>query len=216
MTARTQLSELTSLQRGLLIGIVASSIISLIPAANPAAGVVTLMAAGLAWGLVPGFWRTVLIGAIAGVVSGVLILGSGFRLAMRVVAIIDPFRAPDFTLEGTAFILIGIGGIFGGTLGVLANLGRRGLGLSSVLASSIIPATGAMTLLLVSEEQRMELFELGAGAWLNIPMFGLVAVLYGAGTGALTGRLENWVAKRSSAKGIEMPALTNKVERTPQ
>jgi hypothetical protein len=107
-------------------------------------------------------------------------------------------------MEGTMFILIGIGGLFGGMVGILANLARRGMRLNSVIKAAILPAAAAMSLLLADDEIRGELFELGAGAWLNLPMFGLVAILYGIVVAVSTGVLED----RSAAKR----AVTDRAE----
>ena len=61
---------------------------------------VLLMGIGAGWLLVPGFWRSSLYGAIGGVVAGLLILGPGLRIAMRVVAIVDPVRiGPAFWFQ---------------------------------------------------------------------------------------------------------------------
>jgi hypothetical protein len=190
--------------RTVLVGIVAAAVLSMTSLVPLAGEVLLLVGVGLGWWLVPGFWRTVLLGAIGGIASGILVLGVGLRVAMRVVAILDPVRSPEFTMEGTMFILIGIGGLFGGMVGILANLARRGMRLNSVIKAAILPAAAAMSLLLADDEIRGELFELGAGAWLNLPMFGLVAILYGIVVAVSTGVLED----RSAAKR----AVTDRAE----
>lgn len=196
-----------SIQSAVLVGIVAAAVLSMTPLVPLAGELLLLVGVGLGWWLVPGFWRSVLFGAIGGIVSGILVLGVGFRVAMRVVAILDPFRTPEFTLEGTMFILIGIGAIFGGIVGILANLARRGIRLNSIIAAAILPAAVAMSLLLVGDETRRELFELGAGAWVNIPMFGLVAVLYGIAVAVTTRVLEERAAtKQAVANKAEVQA----------
>jgi hypothetical protein len=182
----------------LLLGLAVALALATTPISGPVAKGLVLVGAGLAWRLVPGFWRSVLYGAIGGVVSGLLILGPGFRLAMRVVAIIDPLRTPEFTVEGTMFIVIFIGGFFGGILGIAGNLARRGLERRSIMASAIVPAAAVLAVLLSTEDLRMELFELGAGAWMNIPMFGMVGLLYGAGAIATATRFEQRRAPESS------------------
>ena len=200
-------TEATRVERLILTGIVGAALVSMIFRVPLVGEILILTGVGLAWWLVPRFWPSVLFGAIAGVVSGVLILGVGLRLAMRVVAILDPFRIPEFTVGGTMFILIGIGGIFGGVIGILANLARRGLLLRSMFTVAVLPAAGAMGLLFLDDEIRGELFELGAGAWVNIPMFGLVAVLYGIGVAAVALSLEERsAAKRAVTEAVEVPA----------
>ena len=158
------------------------------------AAIVVGIAAG--WLLVPGFWRRALFGAIGGVVSGLLILGPGLRAAMRVVAILDPFRAPEFTIGGTLFIVIGIGGIMGGTFGVIANLARGGVDIGSRFAG-LMPAILVMAMIGLDSELRSEISGLGAGPWLNIPMFAAVALGYGAAWTRAVLRLER---RRNEAK----------------
>lgn len=167
-----------SVQRAVLVGIVAAAVLSMTSLVPVAGEVFLLVGVGLGWWLVPGFWRSVLIGAMGGIVSGILVLGVGLRVAMRVVAIMDPVRSPEFTLAGTMFILIGIGATFGGIVGILANLTRRGMRLNSVVTTAILPAAVAMSLLFVDDEIRGELFELGAGAWVRttVPRQSLVSV----------------------------------------
>lgn len=182
--------EQPPVQRGLLLGLAVALALATTGVIGPVAEGLVLVGVGLAWWLVPGFWRSVLYGAIGGVVSGLLILGPGLRLAMRVVAIIDPLRTPEFTVEGTMFIVIFIGGFFGGILGMAGYLARRGLEHRSIMASAIVPAAAVLAVLLSTEDLRMELFELGAGAWMNIPMFGMVGLLYGVGATATAMRFE--------------------------
>ena len=75
--------------------------------------VVVLVGVGAGVLLVPGFWRSSLHGAIGGVAAGLLVLGPGLRIAMRVVAILDPVRSPEFTVGGTMLIIIGVGVVMG-------------------------------------------------------------------------------------------------------
>ena len=82
-------------------------------------------------------------GAVAGAVAGVLVLGIGLRLAMRVVAITDPTRTPEFSVGGTAFILVGIGVMLGAFAGAYLGGLRHLLGLQRVAVAII--ATIAMT-----------------------------------------------------------------------
>lgn len=189
-------------QSAVLVGIVAAAFLSMTSLIPLVGEVLLLVGVGLGWWLVPEFWRSALFGALGGIASGILVLGVGLRVAMRVVAMLDPIRTPEFTLEGTMFILIGIGGIFGGLLGILANLARRGMRLNSVITAGILPAAAAMSLLFVDDEIRRELFELGAGAWVNIPMFGLVSILYGIAVSVTTRVLEDRTATKR--------AVTNK------
>jgi hypothetical protein len=144
---------------------------------------------GAGWLLISRFWRSVLFGAIGGVIAGLLVLGPGLRLAMRVVAIVDPVRSPEFTIGGTMFIIIGIGAVMGGIFGVVGSVVGRGLDLPTGTAG-LIPAVLVMTLIGLDSELRNEILDLGIGPWLNIPMFGAVAIGYGAVWALAVARLE--------------------------
>lgn len=162
-----------------MIGTVAAAVLSMASLVPLAGEVLVLICVGLGWWLVPGFWRSVLFGAIGGIASGIFVLGVGLRVAMRVVAILNPDSDARIHTGGSDVHPDSIGAIFGGVVGTLANLAKRGLGLRSMITVAILPAAGAMSLLFVDDEIRRELFERGAGPWVNILMFGLVAVLYG-------------------------------------
>ena len=150
---------------------------------------VVLIGIGAGWLLVPGFWRSLLTGAIGGVVAGLLVLGPGLRIAMRVVAILDPVRTPEFTVGGTIFIIVGVGVMMGGMFGVIGNIARVGFNIPS-RGAGLVPAVLVMLLIGLDSELRSEIVELGAGPWLNIPMFGAVAVGYGALWTRVVTRLE--------------------------
>ena len=150
---------------------------------------VILMGIGAGWLLVPGFWRSLLTGAIGGVVAGLLVLGPGLRIAMRVVAMLDPVRTPEFTVGGTIFIIIGVGVMMGGIFGVIGNIARVGFNIPS-RGAGLVPAVLVMLMIGLDSELRSEIVELGAGPWLNIPMFGAVAVGYGALWTRVVTRLE--------------------------
>jgi len=140
---------------------------------------VVIVGIGAGWLLIPGFWRSSFLGAIGGVISGLLVLGPGLRVAMRVVAMVDAVRSPEFTIEGTMFIIVGIGVVMGGIFGVFGNVLRIGFNIPS-RAAGLVPALLVMMMIGLDSELRDEIIELGAGPWLNIPMFGAVAVGYGA------------------------------------
>jgi hypothetical protein len=150
---------------------------------------VVLIGIGAGWLLVPGFWRVSLYGAIGGVLAGLLVLGPGLRIAMRVVAIIDPVRSPELTVGGTMFIIIGVGVVVGTMFGVIGNIVRGGFNIPS-RGAGMVPAVLVMLMIGLDSELRREIVELGAGPWLNIPMFGAVAVGYGALWTRVVTRLE--------------------------
>lgn len=122
-----------------------------------------------------GFVKTVLYGIGAGVIAGLLVLGPGLRLAMRVVAIQDPFRTTEFTVGGTLFIVIFFGVMVGGSLGVSGAIADRYL--PRIAALGIMTVLG-MGFVMADSEIVEEFFELGWGPWMNIPMFALVFLGY--------------------------------------
>lgn len=153
-----------------------------------------------------GFWKAVAGGLIGGAVAGLLILGPGFRLAMRAVALMDPFHPEEFTLEGTFFIIIFIGGIFGAIQAATAHLARRAFGIDSAVIAGLLLATFVMVqLTFFSGEVSQEIFDLGAGAWVNIPLFGLVTLGYGIAAMRIASRVEFSILRRRT-DGAKVPA----------
>ncbi len=135
-------------------------------------GALVIVAAGVAigWRYVPGFWRTLFRAAIAGGLAGVLVLGPGYRLAMRIVAILDESTTPEFTIGGTMFLIIGIGAMFGGITTTWVTLITTAFTARRVVAVVVLTVVTAGTLFVDSETFR-ELTELGWGPALNVPMF---------------------------------------------
>ncbi len=169
---------------------------------------VLLIGVGAAWYFMPGFWRIIFQGAVGGVVAGLLVLGPGLRLAMRVVAILDPVRSPEFSFGGTMFIIVGIGAIFGGIFGLFGNVARRGFGIPLRFAG-IVPALLVALMIGVDTELRREIIELGAGLWVNAPMFATVALGYGAMWALVVGRLEaRSVRKKARHEFAENATMT--------
>jgi len=169
---------------------------------------VVLIGIGAGWLLVPGFWRSSLYGAIGGVISGLLVLGPGLRVAMRVVAILDPVRSPEFTVGGTMFIIIGVGVVGGTMFGVIGNIVRGGFNIPS-RGAGLVPAVLVMLMIGLDSELRREIVELGAGPWLNIPMFGAVAVGYGALWTRVVTRLERRrIEKTERPTAVEDATMT--------
>ncbi len=130
------------------------------------------------WRRVPRFWRTVARGLVAGGLAGLLVLGPGFRLVMRVVAILDPVRSPEFTLEGTLFLVLIVGLVFGAITAGWTTLVSSAARLPRWGGASLVTIAALVQLFSDSEVLR-ELTELGAGPWMNVPMFLGVTALYG-------------------------------------
>jgi len=155
------------------------------------------------WRYLPGFWRTFGVGLISGAVAGALILGPGFRVAMRVVAIFD-IRRVEFTVGGTVFIILGVGVIFGGMFGIAAAFMRTGLRWSGRLTAGVM-TVALVGLLLLDPSLRSEFVELGAGPWLNIPMFTAVTFGYGLFANKLIDRFETKRSLREAREPVEVP-----------
>ena len=173
-----------------------------------AAASLAVVGVGIAigWRLVPGFWRAVTYGALGGALAGLVVLGPGLRVAMRVVAIFDPIRRPEFTVDGTMFILIGIGGIMGGLFGIMGATLRNGFQMKSPIAG-LLTAAAVMVVIFAADDLRSEIMTLGAGPWLNIPMFTAVAVAYGLASMTVVARLEaRREPKKATSELEEVPA----------
>lgn len=145
-----------------------------------------------------GFWRAAAGGLLGGAVAGLLILGPGFRLAMRAVALMDPVHPEEFTLGGTLFIMVGFGGVIGAIQGATAHLARRAFGIdSAVIAGVLLGVYMMVELSFFAGELSQEIFDLGIGAWVNIPLFGLIALGYAIAAMAVADRVEShWFTRR--------------------
>ena len=153
---------------------------------------------------VPGFGGSAVRGLLAGAIAGFVVMGVGFRLAMRVVAITDATRTPEFSVGGTMFILVGIGMMLGGFAGAYLAGFRQLLGLGA--RSVAVVATVALSVVLFGDSEiRDELFELGLGAWLNIPMFGSILFAYGLSLHAIVQRLDHRALRRRLISDVVEP-----------
>jgi hypothetical protein len=171
-------------------------------------GLLLLVAAlVVAWRSTPGFWRVVVGGVVGGAVAGLLILGPGFRMAMRVVALMDPTLAEEFSIAGTVFIVVGIGAIMGGAQAAVFQLARRAFGIeSAVWSGALLGSTLMVDLTFFAGELSDELFELGAGAWVNIPLFGVIAIAFGIAAMAVADRAESVMFRRKARVREEVRA----------
>jgi len=159
------------------------------------------MAVLVSWRLVPQFFLTIVVGAFAGAMAGAVILGPGFRIAMRIVAVLEPTRITEFTVGGTFFIIAGIGGVLGAMIGLASVLIRRGLGLAR-LGGAVVATTLVMAFLVADSELRSELFGLGVGGWMNAPMFGAIAACYGYATQRLWEKFKEVAIKETNLAEI--------------
>ena len=194
--------------RWAVVGIFAFAELSMSEIVAPWLGLPALLVAiVVAWQSVPALWKMALGGLIGGLIAGTLILGPGFRVAMRVVALMDPTLETEFTIGGTFFLVIGIGSIMGGLTALSAHLLRRVFEVrSSVVAGSLLGLYTVGSLLVFSSDIRQEFFDLGAGAWINIPMFTVFAVAFGIAAMALADKLEVEMFTRRDTVKEKVPA----------
>lgn len=179
-------------------GVVVALLLAMEDMLSPAIALPLLvLTVGLAWRFTDGFWKTVAFGVVGGAIAGILIMGPGFRIAMRVVAIMDPTQTPEFSVGGTLFVIVGIGGIMGGVLGIAGNLIRKVVPITSVVLAGVVLAGTEMAMLLLEADLRAEFFELGAGPWVNISMFGVIALGYGIAAMVIAESIERKTAKGS-------------------
>ncbi|HEY6635897.1 MAG TPA: hypothetical protein VI141_09840 [Acidimicrobiia bacterium] len=176
-------------------------------AVGPLGPALLLLSVGAAWRYTPRFWSTLIRGLAAGALAGVLILGPGFRIAMRVVSIMDPIRRAEFTMEGTVFIVIFVGAMLGGVLGACGLLVRTALGVRSSAVAGVSLGVAIIGLLVLPPgDIRTEFFELGGGPWVNIPLFGAFAVSYGIAAMAIADRLRRGGKVRGRSDQAKVPA----------
>lgn len=180
----------------LLLGLAASVYIVLLlvsldvgPLLIIAGLVVSVGVAVVAFRVVPRLGRTFGAGLLGGMVAGLVVLGPGLRVAMRVVAVMDSARRPEFSVEGMVFILVITGGVMGPILGLVLALTRRALN-HSLAVSAILAAVAGLTLFVANTELRPELVGLGAGPGVNLALFGAAIALYGAGAERLIRRFD--------------------------
>jgi hypothetical protein len=86
--------------------------------------------------------REIAIGGLAGVIAGVLVVGVGGRLFMRVAAAIDPSALGAITSNGNSIGVITLGGTVGFAL-FFGMLGGASVGVHWVVVAPWIPWTGA-------------------------------------------------------------------------
>lgn len=139
---------------------------------------VTVVLMVAAWRMIPGFWRMTGRSLLAGVISGVLVLGPGLRLAMRIVAIADSNTTPEFSIGGTVGIVVLIGGFLGSIYSVVAVFTRVGFSTGKPAAAGVV-ALALIAFIMASPDLRGEIIHLGFGGWVNIPMFAAIGFAHG-------------------------------------
>lgn len=132
----------------------------------------------IGWRWIPRFWRTLGGSLVAGALAGIVVLGPAMRIVMRLVAIAEPTQSPEFSIGGTVGIVVVIGAMFGAIIGVGLVFAQKGLELARFWVS-VISGGALIGALAIIPDIRAELFELGLGAGMNIPLFGLAGFAYG-------------------------------------
>lgn len=161
----------------------------------------------LLWRMHDGFLKTLVAGLVGGAAAGILILGPGFRVAMRAVALMDQARPEEFTVGGTLFIVVGIGAVLGGLNGAIVNLVRKAFGIRSAVVGGLMLATTVMVnLTFFSGDVSRELFDLGISPWINIPLFSVVALGYGIAAMAIAELAERAMFERRDMEKEKVPA----------
>lgn len=119
--------------------------------------------------------RLLVSGAVGGGGAGLVALGGGSRVAMRIVSLAG---APtEMTFEGTAFLLI-LGAVVGGGAGVTIALMARAWPGSTSIAGWVV--SSALYVALFADSRAFdELVHAGLGGWVNFPLFAVPVVAYG-------------------------------------
>ncbi|HSJ70569.1 MAG TPA: hypothetical protein VLA29_02860 [Acidimicrobiia bacterium] len=149
-------------------------------------GALILLTLG-AFVVVPRFARNQVSGMVGGVVTGLVLLGGGLRLAMRLVVLTDDVREPVFTSE-TGFIIF-FGGVVGLMMGPFIAIAQRLWAPRSALIGAVV-TTMLMSMFLIAPGLRTELFNEGAGPLLNIPLFTATFFAFGASANEVISRIE--------------------------
>lgn len=150
------------------------------------APLVILMTIG-AFVVVPRFARIQVSGMVGGVVTGLVVLGVGLRLAMRLVVLADDVREPVLTSE--TFVIIFFGAVVGLMMGPVIAVSQRLWAPSNALIGAVV-AVASMSIFLISPDLRTELFNDGAGPLLNIPLFTATFFAFGASANEVISRIE--------------------------
>jgi hypothetical protein len=119
--------------------------------------------------------RLLISGFVGGGLAGLIALGAGSRLAMRIVSLTGGRR--EVSIEGTMFLLIAgamFGAFIGLTLAAALRVWPRSRRSIALVAGSLL-AIG----LTLDSEAFDELLHEGIGGWLNFPMFLALPFLYG-------------------------------------
>jgi hypothetical protein len=148
--------------------------------------------------------RAVAISAIAGFLAGVMVIGIGARIAMRVAAMFsdDSLQGAttenfetvgEITIAGTMFLLLngGLAGIAGGIVFLAIGRWLPPSGWRRALATGfVLFAAGGWVVLEQGENMDYRRFGI---AGVNICLFTLLPFLFGMAIGPVTDRVDGWM-----------------------
>lgn len=142
--------------------------------------------------------KDVTVGILSGFIAALLVTAIGGRIIMRIIAIVDPFAQPRFSMEGTSFLVI-MGIIIGATLGApwgLLYISVRGLFPVPTFWKGFI---FGLLLLLISggvffSMEQGEEFSDFKPPLLGVALFALMFPIYGLLVGIFTEQLYHWLS----------------------
>lgn len=142
--------------------------------------------------------KDAIAGALSGFMAGLLVTAIGGRIIMRIIALVDPFTHPRFTVDGTLFLVI-IGIAFGAALGAP-------FGLLYITVQGLLPVPrywkgllfGLFLLLTTggiffSMDQAEEFTDFDPPL-LAVSLFGLLFPIYGVVIEVFTHRFDDWLS----------------------
>lgn len=161
--------------------------------------------AWFAWKVTGNLWPAVARGAAGGAVAGVLILAPGWRAAMRIVSIMEPTSQSVFSISGTLGVIAGAGVLIGGVMGIIGAL--IGLAAESRSRRAMGTILGALVtgFLVVHPDLGQEFAHRGGGLWINLLLFGVVAISYGLLAMAVTHRIGRRPQPQPQARRSTLP-----------
>lgn len=147
--------------------------------------------------------REIAIGGLAGLLGGLLVVGLGGRLFMRVAALIDPSsvgsltsfgnRIGDITLGGTLGFVMFFGlfvGAYAAVLWVIVAVWIPGRGLARGLATSVVAVSVASFFVIRADERDFRVLDPPSA---SIAMLIVLVAVFGSVIALADGRLRHWL-----------------------
>ena len=135
------------------------------------------------------------VGILSGLVAGFVMAGTGGRLVMRIIALVDPETTPGFTSGGTLFLVLVVGamGAFLGGIGGACFVGLRrwlpgrGAWQGLIYGGVIVLSLGGPFFSIVDQDEGFSDFE---PAILGVALFISLGLAYAVALGATVERLK--------------------------